>query len=55
MTPRSISWAPLLASVAASALLLSPAPALAQQKVGAATAVNPDATGAPPAAPFGRL
>jgi hypothetical protein len=48
MTPRSISWAPLLASVAASALLLPPTPALAQQKVGAATAVNPEATGVPP-------
>jgi hypothetical protein len=48
MTPRFFTWAPLLASVAASALLVHHAPAFAQERVGAAAAVNPDASGTPP-------
>jgi hypothetical protein len=49
MSRRTLAWAPLLATVAVAALLLVPgAPAQAQQRVGAATAVNPDVNGTPP-------
>jgi hypothetical protein len=47
MTARILNWAVPLAAIAASALLFFNAPAHAQP-VGAAVAVNPDASGTPP-------
>jgi hypothetical protein len=55
MNPRFLIWAPLLASVAAPALLVHHAPTYAQEKVGAAAAVNPDANGTPPGAPVRQI
>lgn len=50
MTARFVTPRRLAGSLAASLLLSTSPLALAQEKVGAATAVNPDATGTPPGA-----
>src|SRR5579872_1405604 len=47
MTRRIVVWRMFFALLAAASLAPAPAP-LAQQRVGAATAVNPDTNGTPP-------